>query len=255
LGTLAIKRVIDDAPHVEQRFTWGFDTTETELTLTQRDAPATTVFIGAPLPDDASLRYAKRSDEPSLYAIAAADVEVLVADPQRLRKRACLEFFTSDVTKLEVVRGESAWTIERTQTQWRVKESDAMLDTAKVDALLNKVSDLRVSGFLDAPTMDAASRGLEPPAAAIAVWTTGKEQPQRLLIGAAVQESTERYGRLEARNVVVRLPASVTELLATTTDQLRPDVPAPPTGSHAVAPSTLPSASAPPQEAPVPSSR
>lgn len=255
LGALPIKRVIDDAPQAEQRFTWGFDTTETELTLVQRDVPgATTVFVGAPLPDDPSLRYAKRGDEPSLYAVAAADVEALVSDPQRLRKNACVEFFTSEVTKLEVGQGSSSWTFERTDAQWRVAGSEVVLETSKVEELLNKLSDLRVSGFVDEPASDLVRYGLSPPSGSIAVWTTGKDQPQQLLIGAAVEGSAERYGRIESRNVVVRLPTSITELLSTTTEQLRPAAPQP-AGSSPVAPTQIHAAPAPPQESPVHSSR
>jgi hypothetical protein len=255
LGALAIKRVMDDAPQIEQRFTWGFDTTETELTLAQRDMPTTMVFVGAPLPDDASLRYAKRSDEPSLYAVASADVEALVSDPQRLRKQACVEFFTSEVTKLEVGQGTSPWMIERVDAQWRVAGSDVVLEMSKVAELLNKLSDVRVSGFIDEPASDLVRYGLSPHSGSIVVWTMGNDQPQRLLIGAAVEGSEERYGRIESRNVVVRLPASITELLATTTGQLRPAAPSQPAGSSAVAPTPLHAAPTPPQESPVHSSR
>ena len=256
LGALPIKRVIDDAPQVEQRFTWGFDTTEIELTLMQRDVPgSTTVFVGAPLPDDPSLRYAKRSDEPSLYAIASTDIEALVNDPQRLRKHACVEFFTSEVTKLEVGQGASSWMIERADAQWRIADSDVILEASKVEELLNKLSDLRVSGFMDEPSSELGRYGLSPPAGSIAVWTTGNDQPQRLWIGTAVEGSAERYGRIEARNVVVRWPSSITELLSTTTEQLRPTAPSQPAGSSAAAPTPLHAAPPPPQESPVPSRR
>ena len=76
---MRIKRYVDDAPAVEQRSAWGLDHPALELTLAlqQPSAGNLTLFFGSPLPEDRSLVYAKRSDEPSLYAVAAVDVKAL----------------------------------------------------------------------------------------------------------------------------------------------------------------------------------
>ena len=76
---LRIKRYVDDAPAVEQSAAWGFDHPMLELTLSfqQPSGERVTVFFGKPLPEDASVVYAKRSDEPALYAVALVDVQAL----------------------------------------------------------------------------------------------------------------------------------------------------------------------------------
>ena len=76
---MRIKRYVDDAPAVERLTECGLDHPALELTLAlqQPSAGGLTLFFGSPLPDDRSLVYAKRSDEPSLYAVAAVDVEAL----------------------------------------------------------------------------------------------------------------------------------------------------------------------------------
>ena len=87
LWTIRIKRFVNDAPQVEQLAVWGFDHPRAEVSLTHfGDASASiTLFFGNPLPDEATLVYVKRSDEPSLYAVATSAVDALLRDPQSLR--------------------------------------------------------------------------------------------------------------------------------------------------------------------------
>ncbi len=257
LMDITIKRFVDDAPQVEQLSTWGFDHPKAELTLVQEGPPRRSimVFFGTPLPDDASLLYAKRSDEAPLYAIAAKDVDTLLRDPQGLRLKSCFEFFLTDVTKLAVMREGTRWTIERKGGNWEEADTHTVLDAQRVEGFLNDLADLRLSGFVDEAPTDLARYGLQPPNGTLTVWTTNRDTPQRLAIGATIEqtgsgapraepvapaltpvgrnperahgqrpwrESKGRYGRIEGRAAVVRLPDLVTTLLARTPDQLRP---------------------------------
>jgi hypothetical protein len=224
LGQLSIKRFVDDAPKAEEASAWGFEAPKLSIILKQHQPPlSTTLVFGKPLPDDASLLYAKRSDEPSLYAVAASDVEAILSDPQRLRATACFQFFTSAVNKIRLLRGATDWTIERREERWEEPATKTVLGTDEVETFLNKLADLRVSGFVGGPA-PAAGYGLEPPMGVIEVWT-GAEQPQRLMVGAPVKDGTDRYGRIDGREIVVKLPAIVQELLDTVPEQLRPGTP------------------------------
>ena len=227
LSGIRISRFVEDAPQVEHLATWGFDQPKAEVALHLEDGQAVTLFFGAPLPEDRSLVYAKRSDEPGLYAVAAADVEGLLPPSDALREHTCFDFFLSHATKLEVARGEQRWTVARTSaaSQWRVEGANTAVDTARVEALLNKLADVRVSGFEDEAPADLARYGLETPAGSITVWAAAEDPPQRLRIGSVVGTSSDRYGRIEGRPPVVRLSETVTQLLATTIEQLQPPSP------------------------------
>lgn len=229
LSDLAIKRFVEDAPQVEQLSDWGLDNPKAEIAVHQEDGAAAgvTLFFGAPVDGEPSLLYAKRSDEPPLYAVAAADVEAFLRNPQDLRARACVEFFSTDVKKVEVARESSRWTMERTDGQWKAEGADAALDSTRVDEFLRNLSGLRIGGFLDDTPADLAQYGLNPPAGAISVWTIARDEPQRLLVGAPIESSEGRYGRIEGRAPVVTLPAAAWELLSKTPDQLRPPSPQP----------------------------
>ena len=104
--------------------------------------------------------------------------------------------------------------------------SDTALDAALVEAFLNTLADLRLLEFVDERPQDLARYGLASVAGAISVWTANPDAPQRLLVGSAVEGTTNRYGRIEGREAVVRLPEIATELLAMTAESFtEPRVP------------------------------
>ena len=240
LGRIPIVRFVDDAPQVEHLADWGFEAPYAEIRLSGAEMPEPiTLFIGKPLPDDGSLRYAKRSDEPPLYAISAKQLEPVLQDPNTWRAKTCFEFFTASVTRVELVHEGKTLVLERKDlpavgqqpadpgptragagTQWQVAGTNIVLDTAKVETLLSRFADLRLSGFVeDAPT-DLARYGLAQPQGTIAMWSSGAQEPQRMTIGGTIDQTTEHYGRIDGRSAIVKLPALVTELLGTTADSL-----------------------------------
>ena len=224
LAGVRIKRFVDDAPQVERTSEWGFDQPTAEITLRQHREPqtTTTLFFGKSLADDPSLVYAKRSDEPPLYAVAAADVDALLKDPHGLRAKACFEFFTNSVTRVEVRRETAQWTIERTGDQWQETGTGLPLEAERVEDFLNTLSDLRLGGFVEDAPSDLGRYGLQEPDGTITVWMNDQEKPQKLRVGAVIEGFANRYGLIDGRDAVVRLPDVITELLATSLDQFRP---------------------------------
>ncbi|MBI3997079.1 MAG: DUF4340 domain-containing protein [Candidatus Omnitrophica bacterium] len=237
-----IEQFVSDAPQVEQLAMWGFDHPKAEVAVRQGDntAEPITVFFGQPLPDHATLLYAKRSDEPFLYAIAAANLEAIVKDPNELRATTCFHAAAGNVTKVDVMRDGVSWTIERSDGQWKVPGSATLLETKKVEEWLARILGLRLVGFVDETPGDLAHYELAPATNTIAVWTVAQETPQRLTVGRTLGQSSDRYGRIEGRAAIVRLPQTVTELLATTLDQLQSVSPSP-TPAPASSPTTTPS--------------
>jgi len=239
---LRITRYVNDTPQVEQLTEWGLDRPTAEVTLQQPGAsPETmTLFFGKPLADDATSLYAKRSDEPTLYAVASSAVDALLGSPQNLRARTCFDVLIGEVVKLEITREATTWMVEKNDTQWQDKGSGATLDSQRVEELLQAVADVQVIGFVEDHPQDLARYGLQPPAGTIALWTANLEDPKKLLIGGGIDASAERYGRIEGREAIVRLPESITGLLDKTPEQLRPA--AAPNSQSLPQPSTLPPA-------------
>lgn len=214
LEDLRIRRVLDDAPQVEQWATWGFDRPTAEVRLREEGASSDlTLFVGAPLAEDTALLYAKRSDEPSLYAVAKADVAALLRDPHGLRSKACFEFFASQARRVEVSWEGATQSLERAEQGWKASATGQVLAAPEVERFLSALADLRLGGFVEDAPSDLSRYGLEPPAGSVAVWLEGEEQPQRLMVGGPLEGSTNRYGRIEHRHTVVRLPEEATTLL------------------------------------------
>ena len=224
LGGMRIQRFVEDHPQPEQVPAWGFDKPMAEVTVErQTGQPARlTVLFGAALPDDASLVYAKRGDEPFVYAVPRTDAQTLLIDPRALRAQAPFSFFTTEVQRISAERAPAAWTIARTNAEWR-DAAGRLLDTRRVDALVSGLADLRISAFVDEAPHDLARYGLNPPWATVSVWLTGQEQPQRLLIGAAIEGDGSRYARVEGRAPIMRLPPVVATLLPAAADDLLPE--------------------------------
>jgi hypothetical protein len=223
IAKLRIRRFMDDAPQVEQLPTFGFAEPAMELTLSHHGelSNPVRVFFGAPLTEDSTLLYAKRSDEPSLYAVAASDLESLVKDPGSLRTSSCFEAFADHVQRVEIVWEGRTLMIEQVDEQWRALGQETALDPQQVKEFLQQLTALRVGGFVENAPTDLAPFGLDPPSGHIALWQHDRQTPERVLVGALLPASGERYGRIEGRSAVVKLPASITDLLRMTADSLQ----------------------------------
>ena len=222
-GSLRISRFVDDVPPVERLAEYGFDHPMAELTVTVKDVPKpVAIFFGKSVADAAGMVYAKRSDEPALYAVAASDVEALLTDPHGLRSKACFEFFTSQVTKIELENGRTRWSAAKEAGRWKAEGTNAELETKRVEDFLNTAADLRLGGFIEEAPADLARYGLSPPRGKLSIWTDAAESPQQLLVGEVIEKTANHYGRIEGRPAVVRLPEVATELLKITVDSLRP---------------------------------
>lgn len=86
IGSLKIEKFIHDSAAVEALAQWGLDKPRTELIIQAGESPATTsLLFGASVAEDASLVYAKRNDEDSVYGVSAQAVEGLLKKPEALK--------------------------------------------------------------------------------------------------------------------------------------------------------------------------
>jgi hypothetical protein len=120
---------------------------------------------------------------------------------------------------------------------WKVEGGESLLETKRVEDVLKEWETLRLTGFIDEAPSDLARYGLQPPSGSLAVWTEGRAEPARVLIGSAIEGGTTRYGRIEGRAAVVSLPEQVTEWLSIGAERFTT-----PTASGSAAPPATPAA-------------
>jgi hypothetical protein len=197
----------------------GFDKPEATLVLQPKEAagPALTLTFGKPLAEDATLRYAQRSDEPHRYAVAVADVEALLRDPHGLRSTLCFDAISpSQVAKIEILHEGATQTWEQKDGAWVSAAGEPVPDKTPVEQWLGQVTEARFSGFVE-EDMKALNRyGLNPPEGRVSLWRQGEETPQQLLVGKLIKGTTNRYAQAADRPAVVRIPEDVAALLKPT---------------------------------------
>ena len=193
------------------------------IAVTEGDPPLELV-IGKVTEDNDQRRTAKRSDEPTVFAVASAKVEELLRDPQELRSRACFDFFASQVAKLQVSWEGAPWTIERQQKTWKASDGTE-LDDAEVEEFLWKIRDITLTRFVEDAPQDLARYGLDPAKGTIRVWLTGQSDPQGLSVGETIDGGATRYGWMSGRAEVVELPESLNEILTATPEALKAVMP------------------------------
>jgi hypothetical protein len=152
----------------------------------------------------------------------------VTADPKEWRERAMFTDVGVESDRIERDDGGSRLVLARDRKQWKMIEPlPTRVDPAARDALLQELGRARVSGFiLDQPT-DLSGFGLSEPVASISISTTrtregdgdaddpadvpqAKVEVQKLLIGSPVAVgSQDRFGLIQGRPVVVRVPSSV----------------------------------------------
>lgn len=224
LRNLNIERFMADTPPSQDSLAqWGFDQPWVRVTMTL-DHPEhpLELLVGKTAVDHAEQVYAKRSDEPTTYAVSKAGIEDLLKDPQTLRSPMLLEVFASQVVKAQVEWPDRPWVVEKVEGQWKAAGAPDPLDASKVEAWLWKLRDTKLVRFVDDPAAggagaptDLARYGLDPPTGRILVWTTGQSDPKELLIGNPIESGQTRYGRLTGRPGVMELPEVINELITT----------------------------------------
>jgi hypothetical protein len=141
-------------------------------------------------------------------------------DPREWRDRAIFNDVGIESDRIERIDGDQSLVLVRDRKQWKMLEPvKTRLDPAVRDALMQELGRAQVNGFiLDQPD-DLSRFGLDKPIASIAVTSQPRgvdnanvreSRTQTLRIGAAVSAgSQDRFGIIDGRPTVVRIPASV----------------------------------------------
>lgn len=156
--------------------------------------------------------YMQIPGDPAILIVNQALHErALQANPKEWRDRTIFLNIGIDSDRIERTEGNAKINLARDRKTWNMLDPvKTRLDPAARDAMFQELGRARVSGFiLDQPD-DLSRFGLDKPVATLAVTSDGGKRTQKLLIGAAVSvTSQDRFGMIEGRPVVVKIPAQV----------------------------------------------
>jgi hypothetical protein len=174
-----------DAPDLK---TYGLDKPDASVSLGAGSSRATLIF-GKATPENNGTVYAKDAARPEVFTVEAALVDDLKKPASEYRRKDVFDFRAFNATRLELTRDNVTTAFEKvkgdgkdTQDKWKqVLPAPRDVDQAKMDTLLNKLSNLRAQSFADAKT----KTGTDAPALTVYAKYNDNKNEERVLFGKA----------------------------------------------------------------------
>ncbi|MEI6034324.1 MAG: DUF4340 domain-containing protein [Verrucomicrobiae bacterium] len=161
---------------------------------------------------DERLVYVRFEDSLDVYLIPDDLLGMVLSPAQDYRDRMPVRLRPDRVGRLVIRRPAGEIELRREAGGWAiVKPFSARASEPAVVAFLEKLFRARIVGF--EPAADPASFDLSEPAAEVLVFEEGESEPETIRVGAPVA-SGGNYARLTPRNVTVRLPSAIMDMLA-----------------------------------------
>ena len=118
------------------------------------------------------------------------------------RSRDVFAGFTTDVSRIEILRGRGRLVLQKKEGAWWMTEPVSDLASAsETDRLVSQLTGIRAKEFLHA-NGDLASMGLNPPLYRVTL-STGKEAPASVDFGATRADGNSIYARREGQVMAV----------------------------------------------------
>ncbi len=161
---------------------------------------------------DEKLVYVRFEDSWDVYLIPDHLVRMVLSPAQDYRDRMPLRLRPDRVDRLIIRRPAGEIELSRGAAGWMiVKPLSARASTPAVEAFLEKIFRTRIEEFEVAG--DSSAFGLAEPVAEIRAFGEGDSVPEMIRVGAGVPEGG-CYARLLPRDVTVRMPTSLMDLLS-----------------------------------------
>lgn len=169
------------------------------------DNPDYEVAIDFPV-ENRQVSYLLHKKEDDVHATSSVSSKILRVDeavladlenePGNLRDKNVADFFSWEVKKLQVRKGDFSLTLTKDEEEnWKSNLPEIQeIDKEKVQSLLRKMESLEAEGFID-PPLKLADYGLEIPQAEVRIWAGDEESPTEVVIqiGAEEEESEKAF--------------------------------------------------------------
>jgi hypothetical protein len=178
LQTVEMKSIAADSVSPADLKKYGLDKPEATVNLGLGSAKATLLF-GAKAADNTV--YARDASKNTVVTVESALLDDMKKGADDYRRKDVFEFRPFNATHVEITRNGQTVTLERTKGQgenapdkWkRISPSPGDVDKEKSDSLLGKLSNVRITSFLDT----TANTGLDKPAISVVVkFDEGKKE-------------------------------------------------------------------------------
>jgi hypothetical protein len=148
--------------------------------------------------------YIKAGDKPPVYLVGAYPTENFKKDINDYRDRSFFKTDTIVANKIRVTRDGKVVVFEKNKDNaWDMTEPmKSKADESKIRDLLNQVSNLRITDFVDDHPTNLNMYGLNKPHEKVEVWEKNNQSPKAVLIGRKKLKTTAYFAKsLDAPSV------------------------------------------------------
>jgi len=173
--------------------------------------PEPPLLIGKDAADEKRV-YVRFEDSRDVYVIPDDLLRMVLSPAEDYRDRMPVRLRPDRVSRIVIRRPVGEIELKREGGVWVVvKPLSARASSAAVEAFLEKLFRTRIEGFES--ISDASSFGLSEPVAEVAAFGEGESIPETIRIGE-ISPGGSYVSQLLPRNVTVRLPSSIMDLLS-----------------------------------------
>jgi hypothetical protein len=193
LSNLKATDFLSENKQEEEMKSYGLDEPDYEIEI---DFPVENKKVVYSLHQKEDDTYATSSISPKIIRVENSILDDLKQEPGELRDKEVADFYTWEVNKLVLHKGELSLKMAKDEEDiWQFEDPTLQnVDEEKIQSFLRKLEGLESQEFVD-PPLSLADHGLDPPEAEIKIWS-GKE-------GEIPKELTIRIGITEAESNLV----------------------------------------------------
>ena len=212
LSTLVLDRILSREIADKDRLS-EFGVRKSQLQLDFRGDKDLSLIFGKDTVDE-TRGYVRFENSEDVYVISNKLSRMIQRPVGDFRDRRLASVHPARVDRMVIKRPGGEMELRRDGQGWKiVKPLSARADAAFVSSFLEKLLRSGVEGFVAEEGGDPGTYGLSEPAAEVQLFGEGDKDPQIIRLGSAAREGGV-YARLIPRNVICRLPDSVSKQLA-----------------------------------------
>jgi len=158
-----------------------------------------TLLIGDPSDMKADQVYAKLGDQDWIVTLSRDTLKQLTPDLVAWREKKLVDLSSDKISKIEIDRPKEPLTLVKKDDFWQLQlgnETTAAVDTLQVTQLLNTLAELQASNFVDQPSADLKTEGLDKPICRVRIFGADRVEPIDLALGATTVSKLFRYVKL-----------------------------------------------------------
>ena len=198
---------------------YGLEKPAVKLTLMDAQGFKSELILGDKTPDGSRV-YAKLGHNRDVLLLPAGEKSQFAKNLFDLRDKTALDFILSDVSKVELSKGDKSIVLKRKKggvdSEWEFADG-VEASSEEVESLLSRVHALKAKGFQD-QGFDLAKLGLEPAQASLKLTMSdkGKTKSDGLLLGGPAPKGVALPMRRISGGPVMQMDQGAKEIWAQT---------------------------------------